>query len=54
MAKFNIIRESLSRVECSACKSVICIDSNEDFEEWNFCPICGAKMNEKENEHANH
>lgn len=50
MANWSIIRESFSHIECSECKSVIGIDSNEGFEEWNFCPICGASMTEEAEE----
>lgn len=50
MGKWNIIRESFAHIECSECGSVIAIDSNEDFAEWKFCPICGASMNEEAEE----
>ena len=43
--------ETISDVKiyiCSECRSEIAIDKYDNIEEYNYCPHCGAKMDEKE------
>lgn len=34
----------MAAIKCGACGEDIFLDDPDQYEEWSYCPLCGAKM----------
>lgn len=42
--KWEKSQDFIVAIKCGACGEDILLDYSEQYEEWSFCPYCGARM----------